>query len=105
MATPFFSTLVLLIHARYLVFVFNNRTRAHAPSDTQTWSQPRFKGKVPGPRCRHTMTAVDEKQLVLLGGYKESDNAIYKEIAVLHTGATCVVVDDDDGKKGASLDD
>lgn len=74
-----------------------DRTRAYAPSDTQTWSQPRFKGKVPGPRCRHTMTAVDDKQLVLLGGYKESDNAIYKEIAVLHTGAVCV----DDEEEGS----
>jgi hypothetical protein len=33
------------------------------------------------------VTAVDDKQLVMLGGYKESDDAIYKEIAVLHTGA------------------
>jgi hypothetical protein len=32
------------------------------------------------------MTAVDGKQLVLLGGYKESDDAIYKEMTVLHTG-------------------
>lgn len=79
-------------HVVYLVYVFESEcasqphTRTRTTSDTQTWSQPRFKGKVPGPRCRHTMTAVDDKQLVLLGGYKESDNAIYKEIAVLHTG-------------------
>lgn len=33
------------------------------------------------------MTAVDGKQLVLVGGYKENDNAIYKEVAVFHTGA------------------
>lgn len=32
------------------------------------------------------MTAVDSKQLVLIGGYKESDDAIYKEIAIFHTG-------------------
>lgn len=47
------------------------------------------------------MTAVDDKQLVLLGGYKESDNAIYKEIAVLHTGTVCV--DDDDGDEEGSF--
>ncbi|ELR25575.1 kelch domain containing 1, putative [Acanthamoeba castellanii str. Neff] len=83
--------------------------------NTQKWAAPKFKGTVPSFRRWHTMTQlsntngryflfggynggkmplgdafllniVDDKQLVLLGGYKESDNAIYKEIAVLHTG-------------------
>jgi len=52
--------------------------------DTGSWSEASFKGKLPDARSRHTMTEIGSKQLMLIGGFRGTDETC-KEIHILHT--------------------